>query len=165
MVELLIHDDTDERAARANEAQHLLPPVPIFIRTELVEAGPMGEPANSASGQPTTEGATILLSGDFQGADEFHFGRGQAHIVETPSGLVLRIENFSVLNGPDLHVYLSADSSGYTPDATDLGKLKATDGSFNYALPAGTDAATVASVVIWCEPFAVQFAHAPLAAP
>jgi hypothetical protein len=109
--------------------------------------------------------ATTLLSGEFQGADEFHFGEGRAIIAETADGLVLRVEDFSVLNGPDLHVYLSTSPDGYTDAAIDLGKLKATDGSFNYDLPARLDPGSIASVVIWCQPFGVQFALAELEAP
>ncbi|MGH2385308.1 MAG: DM13 domain-containing protein [Candidatus Limnocylindria bacterium] len=124
---------------------------PLVIRTELVEAGAM------------TSG---LLSGEFQGADDFHFGEGRAVIVEQPDGmLVLSFEEFSVLNGPDLHVYVSPSPDGYATGAIDLGKLKATDGSFSYELPTGTELSSLASVVIWCEPFAVQFAHAELEAP
>ncbi len=100
---------------------------PLFIRSELVEAGPMASPADAGSEGP----ATTLLSGEFQGADEFHFGEGRARIVETADGLVLRVEEFSVLNGPDLHVYLSPSPSGYSDAAIDLGKLKAMDGSFS----------------------------------
>ena len=133
---------------------------PLFIRTELVEAGPRQPPA--ATGSQTT--AASLLRGQFQGADEFHVGSGRAFVFETAHGLVLRFEEFSVLNGPDLHVYLSPSPDGYAVGAVDLGKLKATDGSFNYELPAGLDLSLVASVVIWCEPFGVQFAHAALAA-
>jgi hypothetical protein len=134
---------------------------PLFIRSELVEAGPMTSPAESGSPGP----ATTLLSGEFQGADEFHFGEGRAIIAETADGLVLRVEDFSVLNGPDLHVYLSTSPDGYTDAAIDLGKLKATDGSFNYDLPARLDPGSIASVVIWCQPFGVQFALAELEAP
>ena len=60
---------------------------------------------------------------------------------------------------------LSPSPSGYSDAAIDLGKLKATDGSFSYELPTGTELSSLASVVIWCEPFAVQFAHAELEAP
>ena len=67
-------------------------------------------------------------------------------------------------NGPDLHVYLSSDPEGYAADALDLGGLEATDGSFNHEIPAGIDPSRYRSVVIWCEPFSVLFAVAPLAA-
>ena len=45
--------------------------------------------------------------GMFEGADDFHFGRGDALLIETaPGAYTLRFENFSVRNGPDLFVYL-----------------------------------------------------------
>ena len=43
------------------------------------------------------------------------------------------------------------------------GKLKATDGSFGYDLPAGTDPADFASAIIWCKQFSHLFATAPFA--
>ncbi len=131
---------------------------PLFIRSELVEPTPT---VGGDAGQP--DGAA-LLSGEVVGADEFHTGSGRVAILETASGsFVLRFEDFSVLNGPDLHVYLSPDPSGYASGAVEIGTLKATDGSFNYDLPPGLDPGAFRSVVIWCEPFEVQFAHAELA--
>ena len=153
---------------------------PLFIRTSLVEPAPsapatvvtptptVGVPAASASASPGTAttappvaGAT--LTGEFTGADDFHFGSGTASLIETaPGAWTLRFENFSVRNGPDLFVYLSPNPAGYAPDAIELGTLKATDGAFNYEIPAGTDLAKVQSVIIWCKGFAVLFAVAPL---
>ena len=52
----------------------------------------------------------------------------------------------------------------YVEGALELGKLKATDGAFGYALPAGTDPADFASAIIWCKQFSHLFAVAPLAA-
>lgn len=132
---------------------------PLFIRSELVEPTPDAV-ANAA---PADE--TVILAGEVVGADEFHTGSGRVAILEVaPGSYVLRFEGFSVLNGPDLHVYLSPDPSGYATGAVDIGKLKATDGSFNYELPAGIDPSGYRSVVIWCQPFEVQFAHAELRA-
>jgi hypothetical protein len=98
------------------------------------------------------------------GADDFHFGRGDALIIETePGKYVLRFENFSVRNGPDLFVYLSEDPAGEDVDeALNLGALKATDGAFNYEIPAGIDVSRVKSAVVWCKQFSVLFAHAEL---
>jgi Electron transfer DM13 len=132
---------------------------PLFIRSELVEPDP------AAGAGATAAAGTTVLAGEVVGADDFHTGTGRVAIIEVAPGThVLRFEDFSVLNGPDLHVYLSPDPSGYAVGAVDLGKLKATDGAFNYDLPAGTDLATVRSIVIWCQPFEVQFAHAELRA-
>ena len=46
--------------------------------------------------------------------------------------------------------------------AIEVAKLKATDGSFNVRLPAGTDPAGARSVLIWCKQFSHLFAYATL---
>ena len=157
---------------------------PLFIRTTLNEPAPTAaaskpspepaatatplEPSAAPSPAPTPTPAPTLAaprSGTFAGADEFHFGSGTATLVETaPGAWTVRFEDFSVRNGPDLFVYVSPDAAGYAETAIELGRLKATDGSFNMDLPAGSIPTDAASVVIWCKQFAVQFAVAPLAA-
>jgi len=72
------------------------------------------------------------------------------------------LEDFSVRNGPDLFVYLSPDPKGYAKGAIELGRLKATDGSFNYSVPAGSSVAQIRSAMIWCRAFSVQFGAAQL---
>ena len=160
---------------------------PIFVRTSLVEAGPSvvapsaapiasAVPSNAAApsvvppGSPTAPptsaatpfAATTVASGDFHGTDDFHFGNGTASIVEVQPGRYhLRLDDFSVRNGPDLFVYLSPDADGYAEDALELGKLKATDGSFGYDLPDGVDPARFRSALIWCKQFSHLFAVAP----
>ncbi len=160
---------------------------PIFIRTALVEPAPViavatavpttipttGAPASdapsvapseapTATPEPTPFQPVTLVSGEFHGSDEFHFGHGTAAIIETsPGRFHLRLEDFSVRNGPDLFVYLSPDADGYAKGALELGKLKATDGAFGYDLPAGADPADFASAVIWCKQFSHLFATAP----
>ncbi len=105
----------------------------------------------------------MASQGEFRGADDFHFGRGQALLIESaPGQYTLRFENFSVRNGPDLFVYLSPDPGGIS-DALLLGDLKGTDGAFNYDVPAGTDISRYKSAVVWCRQFAVLFAAATFA--
>ena len=154
---------------------------PLFIRTSLAEPGPAVVPGPStgsmASDAPVSSGGPSVGSapsgdpgatqatraGSFVGADEFHFGSGTALLIETAPGTwIVRFEDFSVRNGPDLFVYLSPDADGYVDGAVELGTLKATDGSFNTAGPAGTNVNDMRSVVIWCKQFAVQFAVAAL---
>ena len=159
---------------------------PIWIRTSLVEAAPTAAPAVASaspapSATPTTATAppsestapaptpsatpfarATFASGTFHGTDEFHFGRGTASIIEvSPGRYHLRLEDFSVRNGPDLYVYLSTAADDYTDDALELGLLKATDGSFGYDLPAGTDPSRFRSAIIWCKQFSHLFAVAP----
>ena len=108
--------------------------------------------------------ASTAYSGMFKGSDDFHFGRGDALIIEAePGKYVLRFENFSVRNGPDLYVYLSEDPNGKdVKEVLNLGKLKATDGAFNYEIPSDVDVSKVKSAVVWCKQFSVLFAHATL---
>ncbi|MBA3728873.1 MAG: DM13 domain-containing protein, partial [Actinobacteria bacterium] len=149
---------------------------PIFIRTELDEGAPVAvgapgteapsvAPASGGSDGGSGGGGKTVLSGSLSGADEFHFASGEVLLIETAADTyVLRFERISVRNGPDLFVYLSPSPDGYADDAIELGKLKASDGSFNYEVPAGTDISRFKSAVIWCRAFSVQFAAAPLAA-
>jgi hypothetical protein len=119
--------------------------------------------ATSAATQPPQFQPRVASQGEFRGADDFHFGRGQALLIETaPGEYTLRFENFSVRNGPDLFVYLSTDPGGIS-DALLLGDLKGTDGAFNYDVPAGTDVSRFKSAVVWCRQFAVLFAAATFA--
>jgi hypothetical protein len=117
------------------------------------------------AGQPVA-----AARGSFAGADDFHRGSGEATIYELPDGsAVLRFEDFSVTNGPDLHVILSFSSPAPKDRATlgedyvDLGPLKGNMGSQNYEIPAGVDLEQVQSVVIYCMPFHVVFSTAALA--
>ena len=130
---------------------------------------PPGSPASSAvpppppSPTPTPAPQLVERSGAFHGSDDFHFGRGTARLLETePGTFVVRLEDFAVRNGPDLYVYLSPSADGYARGAIELGRLKADRGNQNYAVPAGVDATSVRSVVIWCKQFSHLFATAPL---
>jgi len=132
---------------------------PVWTRTSLIE------PASGTSGGAPSDLSpqNAILRGAFTGADDFHFGRGRALITEAaPAQYTLRFEDFSVQNGPDLYVYLSTNPAGFAPDAINLGRLKASDGAFNYDIPAGTDISRVRSVVVWCRQFSVLFATAPV---
>jgi Electron transfer DM13 len=118
--------------------------------------GPVGE-------APAFE-PSVVKQGEFEGADDFHFGRGQALLIETaPGEYTLRFENFSVRNGPDLFVYLSTDAHGYSDDSLLLGELKGTDGAFNYPVPGEIDVSQYQSAVVWCRAFSVLFATANFA--
>ncbi len=160
--ELVEPDPVAEAVARTTPA----PTDPTVIE-------PTTEPSTAGASQPATSTPTpastaapfeprVVAEGPFHGTDDFHFGRGTARIIETePEAFTLRLEDFSVRNGPDLFVYLSPDADGYTRKAVEVGRLKATDGSFGYKLPAGTDPADFESAIIWCKQFSHLFAVAP----
>jgi Electron transfer DM13 len=112
---------------------------------------------------PTPFEPATVTTGEFDGTDDFHFGEGTASIIEiAPGRYHLRLEDFSVRNGPDLYVYLSPDPDGYDDAALELGTLKATDGSFGYDLPDGVDPTGYRSALIWCKQFSHLFAVATL---
>lgn len=101
--------------------------------------------------------------------DVSHAGRGAVTIHEQPDGRrVLRLDDFAVDNGPDLHVYLVAvndawdDTTVARAGFVSLGKLKGNLGRQNYEIPAGVDLSRYGAVSIWCRRFGVNFATAPL---
>lgn len=109
----------------------------------------------------------LVGEGQFAGADSFHMGSGRAAVFEQGGQRVLRFENFSVTNGPDLHVILTkhpapSDRSDVGEDYIDLGSLKGNLGNQNYEIPADVDLSTYGGVVIYCVPFHVVFATATL---
>lgn len=139
-------------AASASPQASAAPP----LTSAAPSSGPSATPAPTAT-------PLLALAGTFTGADEFHFGRGTAKLIETePGRFVVRLEKFEVRNGPDLFVYLSPSADGYAKGAIEIGRLKADKGNQNYELPAGTDVSSAASIVIWCRQFSVLFATAPL---
>ncbi len=119
-------------------------------------------PAPTATPVPSAPGPGVISEGAFRDGEPGHTGSGTARIIRDAEGqLFLRFEGFSVTNGPDLRVYLST-TDGYGNAPLELGKLKATDGNQNYAIPAGVDVSAFRSAIIWCEPFRVLFAIATL---
>ncbi len=153
---------------------------PLWTRSQVTETSPLDPSYRESQARASLEGpdrssppqpapqpgafeARVVSRGEWKGADDFHFARGRVLIVEVmPGQYVLRVEDFSVRNGPDLYVMLSPTADGYRDGALELGRLRATDGSFNYDIPAGADLAAFKSAVIWCKQFAVLFATAAL---
>ncbi|MEE9249448.1 MAG: DM13 domain-containing protein [Dehalococcoidia bacterium] len=128
------------------------------INNEMTEA----MPADMNSGE-------VLSEGSFRDADAAHRGSGRAIIFLSADGnTMLRLEDFSVTNGPGLHVFLSAHLDPKSRDDVideaffDLGNLKANMGNQNYEIPADIQVAQYHSVVIYCLPFHVVFSVAPL---
>lgn len=139
----------------------------VSVDTSGAQDAPDNPVAGVTTPTPSTDEsafeASVVHQGEFHGADDFHFGEGKALLIETAPGVyALRFEEFSVRNGPDLYVYLSTDAEDYGDGSLELGTLKATDGAFNYEVPAGTDISRYRSAIVWCKQFSVLFAAAPL---
>lgn len=116
---------------------------------------------------PDSSEPTLLASGNFVGADNFHQGSGTASVYTlADSSSVVRLEDFTVTNGPDLYVVLA---QGENPtDSNSLGehvilkRLKGNSGNQNYEIPSDVDSTEYKSVVIYCKAFSVVFATASL---
>lgn len=151
---------------------------PLFINKTIDEGFPVAAAATErevAAAMPDekvseampADQPTVIGQGQFKDADSFHKGSGSVALYQLPDGShVLRFEEFSVTNGPDLHVLLiqhpAPTSSADLGEYLDLGSLKGNIGSQNYEIPAGTDLSQYKSVVIYCQPFHVVFATAEI---
>ena len=127
--------------------------VPAFVRSTLVEDLPAS--GGSSAAQTLRSGELIRISA----AD---YGSGTVRIVTVGDQRLLRFESVDIAGAPDMYVYLSDRTDGQPGTFVDLGKLKATNGSFNYAIPAAVDLARVRSVVVWCRQFNVTITFAIL---
>ncbi len=134
--------------------------VPQLVRSTLVEDLPSAPGGSSRSGAP--DAPLTLVSGELVRISVADYGTGTVRIVKVGDARVLRFENVDVAGAPDTYVYLSDRSDGSPGTFIDLGRLKATNGSFNYPIPAGTDLGSVRSVVVWCRQFSVTITYAML---
>lgn len=141
---------------------------PLFINRVVDEPFPITTDTPTSGATPAdATGGTVVARGTFVGADDFHRGAGSATVYRAGQTLILRLDAFTVTNGPDLHVILTKHASPKTSrDVNDgyleVAKLKGNSGSQNYTLPAGTSLSEYRTVVIYCRPFHVVFATAPL---
>lgn len=142
--------------------------IPNLVKSTVNESFPAAAPSTGrATGAPSPEGSAApatrtLARGELQRINAADFGSGNVFIAEVGGARYLRFDNVSIAGAPNMYVYLSDRSDGKPGNYTDLGKLKATNGSFNYELPAGTDLTSVNSVVVWCRAFSVTITFAPL---
>ncbi len=146
---------------------------PLFVRTYRNEALPSPAPSIGSSADPSTEppaqpsaAARVLRAGELGYVDAIHNGKGPVRIVDVGGQRFVRFEDVMLTNAPDVHVYLSRETGGKWDEGTSLylGPLKATNGSFNYELPATADVDTYRSVVVWCRAFRVLITWADLMA-
>jgi hypothetical protein len=141
-------------------------PQKLFINQRVDEAVPAATTGPSLQASSVAGPETVLSRSNLQSLE--HQSSGTVSLIELPGGgRILRLENLTTSNGPDLRVYLStapasSDWHGYDRNYVDLGALKGNLGNQNYPLPEGTDLARYRSAVIWCRQFKVGFAVAPL---
>ncbi|MEV4134295.1 DM13 domain-containing protein [Dactylosporangium sp. NPDC049742] len=119
----------------------------------------------------TAAAPVVVASGAF--VTHEHDTSGTARLVRAADGTHrLEIAGLSTSDGPDLRVWLTdqqvvAGKAGWRVfddgKYVELGRLKGNKGDQAYAIPAGTDLASLRSVTIWCKRFSVSFGAAQLA--
>ena len=106
-------------------------------------------------------GPVSLATGQFTGEDG-HAGAGTATVVkETSGGRTLTFTDFDVDPGVEVEVWLTQDESSFD-DRVELGGLKGNVGDQQYELPDDADLTRYDTVVLYCTPFTVRIAVAPL---
>jgi hypothetical protein len=139
-------------------------PTAIADAAMAAQAAPTAMADRVAPAAPVTLAAGMFISGSTPG----HHVDGKATIYQLEDGKpLLRLEDFSATNGPDLFVVLSSsanpDQDGVKTGAyLQLEALKGNIGNQNYELPADIDPSQYKSIVIWCRTFNVVFGYAPI---
>ena len=153
---------------------------PLFITTYANEALPTvglrtpaptfgTAPPNASEPQPSTPAGVdpspkVLVRGELGFVDNLHNGKGEVRVIQVGSQRFVRFESVAITNAPDVHIYLSKDTGGRYVEANTvyLGPMKATNGSFNYPIPASVDIGQYKSVVVWCRAFTTLITWADL---
>ena len=136
---------------------------PLWRTVTLEEPSPIApkpaaEEVVMETNEPMPASPAVVSQGAF--VAKAHDVSGRAMLIRTGDAHVLRFEDFETINGPDVRVYLSSGLG--IEDAIDLGPIRATKGSVNYEIPAGTDTAKYPHVLVWCRAFRVLFSEALL---
>jgi hypothetical protein len=152
----LAYDQLDPDKALAMVVSALAPRIPL---------------SSDDQAMPALTSPVIVASGTFQQIDAIRWGQGTVTIYQDASNaLTLRLDNFTMPNGADLHITLSAADTPKTPedlsvggvDPVDVGGLKTSVGAQNYQLPDGVDLTQFRSVVIYSTSLDLIYTYAPL---
>lgn len=123
-------------------------------------------PPTTASSNAATESAAAAAPAAEPAPTSFtsgeHTTTGTVRRLTVDGKTVLRFEELSTSNGPDVHVYLSPGADGFADGAINISTLKGNKGNQNYEIPDDVDLSKYRSVVIWCKRFSVAFGQAPL---
>lgn len=151
-----VADTSADKSANASKPDVIfVPDKPVTKVTPVVAPVPQKPSAPTIVPAPVAANASAQIVGT-----PGHRASGTVRLVNTADGDIVRYENFSTVNGPDLFVYLATDL--HATDFINLGALKATDGNINYSVPAGTDTKKYPYVLVWCKQFGVLFNSAKI---
>jgi hypothetical protein len=116
-------------------------------------------PTTPLNNSVDTTVAMLKYTGDFINGP---YGRvtGKARLYCKGDSMVLALENVSISNGPDLHVYLSKEI--FPVNFIDLGLLQSTNGNQLYKIRAGTAIDGYKYALIHCKQYDHLFGSAEL---
>lgn len=144
---------------------------PLFLDTvvedefEAVVVTPAG---CTSAADMIMAGEEFVSCGEFTDEPYAYTGEGQALIYTLADGSrELRLQNFSVSNGPGLDVVLSsvaapANTSASLGEFIALADLRGNRGNQSYPIPANVNLSQYKSVIIYCVPFRRIFIAATL---
>ncbi len=137
----------------------------VSMLTKVVPAPTTEQPT------PALPNAQVIRSGEFTEVDAVRTAKGSVKLYRSADGsLLLRLDDFSVTNGPQLAVYLSSApapktrdelSSGGMPEFR-VGALKGNQGNQQYNVPKELKVVNYRSVVIFSDALRVVYSSAPL---
>lgn len=133
-----------------------LPRNPISLDSQ--EPGKVIEIDNLDEAFPA--GGEIIAQGRFNNVEQIL--KGKALFVKSGENIFLRLENFEMVNGQDMHIYLSPILNLDKNDAIDLGIMKSTTGNVNYKIDKSVDLEKYFNVLIWSNRFNAFFGYATL---
>lgn len=119
-------------------------------------------------GMPALTNPTVIAGGTFTEIDVLHTAKGTVTIYQLPDdSRLLRLEDFDVTNGPDLHIYLvrnpkPREQQDVGNDYIDLGALKGNVGNQNYQVPSEADLSAYRGIIVYSVQFGVIFSSAEL---
>ena len=147
-----------------------------LVAARLADPVDIEEP-NLPAIDPNPNFVQLLLTGDFVTLDAMRGATGTASLYRLSDGrTIVRLETLDAINGPDMHVLLSAYPRPSTQEELDqvpqyqidLGELKGNQGNQNYVIsdPAfNIDNYQEGSVVLYSARYSLIFSYAALAPP
>lgn len=155
-----------ERNAYAEISQENRQMALDIVRARL--SPPPATTPQALTDETTLQNGVLVRSGAFVVINEIHRATGDVSIYELPDQRrIMQIRNFSVLNGPRLHLVFSTDPAPLTGaqvgvDYIDLGPLTAISGDLEYILPDSVDLNRYQSVVILDIQYNIVYSNATL---
>ena len=116
-------------------------------------------PTTALNEMVDTAAATLKYSGAFMNGNEGTV-MGTVNIYLKGPSYQLELKDFSVTNGPDLHVYLSKEIQPV--NFIDLGKLKSTNGNQLYDISGKPDFSAYKYALIHCQQYDILFGKSEL---